>query len=447
MIIKNRAELATTELRSKALDIVEAGIARVLPTNIMKSALGYDSAGRVLAINGDSYSFAGGRLFVTGGGKASGLMAEALEEIIPPRDITAGIVTCKSRDYKTARVRVVAAGHPLPDRRGVAGVRAMLALKESYGINRDDLVVCLISGGGSALMPYPVAGVSLEDEQEITGLLLGSGAEIAEINTLRKHLSRTKGGQLGRYFMPATVVSLILSDVVGNDLSVIASGPTFPDATTFSDAYRVLKKYHLLSRAPESVTNHLKQGRRGEDAETPKSLENCHNYIIGDNRLALLAMKEKAEEAAFAACTITAEQKGETTAVARSRAKQILSSEYAGYDAVILGGETTPKLPAIAGKGGRNQHYAAESMVAMAEYPGQWLVVSTGTDGSDFLPDVAGAIVDKGSLDKAKEKGIDIKSYLKRYDSNALLDQIGHCLIITGDTGTNVGDVILYLLR
>jgi glycerate-2-kinase len=157
-------------------------------------------------------------------------------------------------------------------------------------------------------------------------------------------------------------------------------------------------------------------------------------------------MKKRAEEMAFKPCIITAEQKGETSAVARTRAKEMLDSRYAGHNAIILGGETTPKLPESPGKGGRNQHYAAASMLAMARYPGRWLVVSVGTDGSDFLPDVAGAIVDVGSLKKAKEKGMNVESYLRRYDSYTLLDRIGGCLIITSDTGTNVGDVTLYLL-
>ena len=447
MIIKNRAALSTTELRKQALDIVEAGICRVLPTNIMKSAVRYDQASRVLAINDTCYNLSKGRLFVIGGGKASGLMAETLESIIPPEDISAGVVNCKSRGYKTGRIKIIPAGHPIPDQRGVEGVKKMLALKKGYNINENDLIICLISGGGSALMPYPVDDVTLADKQKITELLLSSGAEIAEINAIRKHLSQIKGGQLGRYYFPATVVSLILSDVVGNDLAVIASGPTFPDPTTFSDAYNVLKKYSLLARAPKSVTRFLRKGYQGKVAETPKSLNNCHSYIIGDNRLALEAMLKRARELAFTPYIVTAEQKGDTATVAWSRANEIIGSRYAGYNAIIVGGETTPKLPASVGKGGRNQHYAAASMLAMRNYPGQWLVASVGTDGSDFLPDVAGAIVDNISLDKARARGIDVNYYLDSYDSNTLLNKIGSSLVLTGDTGTNVGDVILYLLR
>ena len=447
MIIKNRSALNTSELRGKALDIIEAGIERVLPPNIMKNALHYDTASRVLTINNTTYNLSCGRVFVVGGGKASGLMAEALEGIIPPEDITAGIVNCKDSDYKTGKIKIVAAGHPIPDHRGVGGVKEMLSLKDNYSIGRNDSIICLISGGGSALMPYPASGVKLEDKQKITKLLLGSGAEVNEINTVRKHLSRIKGGQLGLYFSPSIIISLILSDVIGNDLSVIASGPTYPDTTTFSDACNVLEKYDLLSTAPEGVMNHLREGRRGKVAETAKSLDNCYNHIIGDNRLALEAMLNKARETGFTPYLVTAEQKGDTTDVAMKRADEILETEYAGYNALIIGGETTPRLPTPAGKGGRNQHYAALSILAMTRYPGQWLVASVGSDGSDFLPDVAGAIVDNNSLAEAKTNALNIKSYLDRYDSNTLLNRIGNSLVVTGNTGTNVGDLMLYLLK
>ena len=446
MIIKNKAELATTKLRKQTLDIIEAGINRVLPSIIMKSAVKYDAASRVTSINGDHYRISKGRVFVIGGGKASGLMAETLESIIYPKNIADGVVNCKSSRYKTSKTKIIPAGHPLPDQRGIDGVKKMLALKARHSITENDLVICLISGGGSALMPYPVDEVSLADKQSITESLLSSGAEIDEINTVRKHLSQIKGGRLGHFYSPATVVSLILSDVVGNNLSAIASGPTSPDPTTFQDAYNVLKRYDLLDKAPKAVTDFLRNGCQGKVAETPKTLDNCCNYIIGDNRLALESMLSRANEMVRKPYIVTAEQKGDTATVAISRAQEILNMKYTGYDTILIGGETTPKLPAAAGRGGRNQHYAAVSMQAMRQYRDQWVIASVGTDGSDFLPDVAGAIVDNNSLDNAKAKGIDVPSYLKRYDSNTLLDKIGDSLVITGDTGTNVGDVIIYLL-
>ncbi|MFC1914086.1 glycerate kinase [Chloroflexota bacterium] len=446
MLIKNREALATTRLRKMALDIIEAGISRVLPSGIMKTTLSYDVAKRALTVKGDAYPLAKGRVFVIGGGKASGLMAETLEKIIHPENVAAGVVNDKGKHYETRKIKVITAGHPVPDQRGISGVKEMLALKQIYAIDENDIVICLISGGGSALMPCPIDEVSLEDKQKITGLLLASGAEIAEINAVRKHLSRIKGGQLGLYYAPSTVISLILSDVIGDDLASIASGPTAPDPSTFADAYEVLEGYNLLNKIPKSIVDFLQKGCRGEVAETPKTLNNCHNYLIGNNKLALEAMLEKAGEMGLAAHIVTSEQKGETTAIARARAKEILNGKYSGYNAILIGGETTPKLPGAAGKGGRNQHYAAVSMLAMKQYPGDWVVASVGTDGSDFLPDVAGAIVDKNSFAKAKSGGLDMPSYLEGYDSNSLFKKIGDSLVMMGNTETNVGDVIVYLL-
>jgi glycerate-2-kinase len=447
MIIKNKDKLSITELRRHALDIVEAGIKRVLPSTIMAHTVKYNPSKKILTISNKGYNISKGRIFVIGGGKASGLMAETMEKIIGPENITSGYVNCISRAYKTSKIEIIEASHPIPDQRGVYGVEQMLALKGQYSIKKNDLVICLISGGGSALMPCPVDEISLEDKKKITKHLIDGGPTIHEINAVRKHLSKIKGGQLGRLYSPAHVVSLILSDAIGNDLDVIASGPTAPDSSTFLDALIILKKYNLLSEAPQSIKAFLEKGRKGEIDETPKELKNCDNHIIGDNRLALNAMASKAEELGLNPYIVTAEQKGDPNEMAKLIAKEILNSKYKGYDVILIGGETTPKLPENSGKGGRNQHYAAVSMVALKKYPGEWVMASVGTDGSDFLQDVAGAIVDKISLNTAKSKRIKIHSYLDRYDSNTLLNKIGNSLIITGSTGTNVCDIAVYILK
>jgi hydroxypyruvate reductase/glycerate 2-kinase len=313
-------------------------------------------------------------------------------------------------------------------------------------------------------MPYPASGVKLGDIQKMTELLLVSGAEITDINTVRKHISRIKGGQLGLHYSPSTVISLILSDVIGNDLSVIASAPTYPDKTTFTDAYAILEKYDLLSTSPSrvinhieegcrgkvvetGVINHIEEGCRGKVVETAKSLGNCYNHIIGDNKLALETMLARSREAGFTPLIVSTKQKGDTTSVAMKRASEILNSKHAPYNALLIGGETTSRLPISAGKGGRNQHYAAVSILALEGYSNQWLLASVSSDGSDFLQSVAGAIVDDNSMAKAKASDINIQAYLDRYDSNELLSQIGNSLVITGNTGTNFGDIILYLLK
>jgi glycerate 2-kinase len=447
LLIKNYAELAVTPLRAHALGIVAAGIERVLPTRIMQSALTCDAARQTLSVNGQAYAHPGGRLFVIGGGKAAGLMAEALEDIVGAFHISGGIVNCKDGGYSTRVIEVVKAGHPVPDEAGLQGTRRMLALKERFQIDARDLVVCLLSGGGSALLTSPVSGVSLADKQVVTRLLLASGAPIGEVNIVREHLSLVKGGGLGLHFAPARVVSLILSDVIGNRLEVIASSPTYPDDSTFADAVALLHRYELWGRLPAAVADYLSRGECGKVPETPAELLNCQSHIIGDNKLALRAMAAKASEYGYKPLIVTDSQEGDAGELARQRAREILAGEYSDYDAIIIGGEATMKLPPEPGKGGRNQHYAAATLSTMAGYPGEWTVAAVGTDGTDFLPDVAGAIVDRATLDMVRDKGIGIDDYIRRCDSYNLFRQSGASLIETGGTGTNVCDVMVYLLK
>jgi len=445
VIIKNREELIDSEQRAGAIELIEAGISRVLPSNLMRESVKYDNGQKRLSINGHGYDLSKGRVFALGGGKASGDMAAELEKIIGPESITAGIVNCKSTGHSTKKIKVVQAGHPVPDAAGVDGVREMLSMKARYGIGKGDTLINLISGGGSALLPCPVNGVTLEDKQLITQQLLGCGADIKEINTVRKHLSMIKGGGLGGFYAPARVVSLIISDVVGDGLDVIASGPTAPDPSTYRDALGVLQKYGLLERVPRAALDFIRSGCIGLQAETPKRLRNCTNHIIGNNRVALEAMADKAAHLGIRPCIVTSEMSGDTSRYAYAMADKVKKGSYRGSGALLIGGETTPTLPQNAGKGGRNQHYAAVSMLAMRGYASPWLVASVGSDGSDYLPDVAGAMVDDRSLDAAKASGLDVEEYVRRFDSNTLFSRMGRSLIKTGPTGTNVSDILLYL--
>ena len=323
----------------------------------------------------------------------------------------------------------------------------MLSLKKKYNIKKNDLVICLISGGGSALMPSPVDGVSLKDKQVATRLLLKSGADIGSINIVRKHLSNIKGGQLGKFFAPSRVVSLILSDVIGDDLSTIASGPTVPDKTTFKGAKEVLKKYNLILKVPSSVIEHFNLGIKKKVDETPKTLNNCSNFIIGNNRLALEVMKKEAKRLGYKPSIFTDKLLGDPETAAQSIAKEVRAIKSKGFDVLILGGETTPTVPKNAGKGGRNQHYIATTLLAMQDYKNEWVVVSAGTDGADYVKGIAGAIIDNNSLENSKIKKIEINKYLKNFDSYTLLKKIGGSLIKTGNTGTNVCDIIVYILK
>jgi len=234
--------------------------------------------------------------------------------------------------------------------------------------------------------------------------------------------------------------------VVGDDPDVIASGPAVPDASTYADALHVLQKYGLLGKAPQAAVDFLRRGCAGLEAETPKRLHNCSNHIIGNNRMALQAMAEKAVALGIKPCIVTAEMTGGTTVYAYGMAARLKEGRYKGFGALLIGGETAPALPENAGKGGRNQHYTAVSMLAMQGFASPWLVASVGSDGSDFLPDAAGAMVDDRSLHEARAAGLDVEDYIATFDSNTLFARMGRSLIITGPTGTNVSDILLYLL-
>jgi len=445
-MIENFDALATSKRRVDVLDIITAGITRVLPAAVMRAAISYDGARRSLRILDAEYRFTNGRLVVVGGGKAAGLMAETLEDIVGTDDIAAGCVTCKRGGYATRRIEVVPAGHPVPDRRGFDAVRRMLAYRDELDLTAQDLILCLLSGGASALMPCPVPGVTLRDKQRLTELLLASGAPIDEINVVRKHLSATKGGGLGRHFAPRRVVTPVISDVIGNRLDVIASAPTYPDTSTFEAALTVLARRGVTGSVPNSVLSHLERGAAGEVPETPRELPNCTHHIIGDNRLALNAMAARAAELGYRPKILSDSQQGDAAALARARAAEISAGRHTGYDCLLIGGEATIKLPAKPGKGGRNQHYTAVTLLSLADYAADWVAASVGTDGSDYIPDVAGAIIDRTALGRLESQGVDGWDYINRADSFHLLERLGDSLVRTGDTGTNVGDVMVYLI-
>lgn len=444
MIIKNKSELVTSALKNNALEIIEAGIAAADPYELVKSVVRYDSQLNSLIVQNKTYNILSGRIFVIGGGKAAGRASEALEEIIGADNITAGIVNVKNYEYHTRKIKIVKAGHPLPDKKGLSGVKKMLNLKEKYNIGAKDLVICLVSGGASAMMPAPVDGVSLQDYQLTTELLIKSGANISEINTVRKHLSKVQGGRLARHFAPARVVSLVVSDVIDNDLGVIGSGPTVMDPTIFRDAYYILEKYFLFNKIPKSASLYIERGCHDMEEENPKALKKCTNHLLGDIKTSLEAMSVRAKSLGLNPIILSSELSGDPV-VAVKGIKQALLNGFSGYNAIILGGETTPKLPVGHGRGGRNQHFASLVAFDMKNSINNWTMASVGTDGSDYLNDVAGAIVDNSTYQHAVSLGVDIRKYINNYNSNEFFEKINNSLIITGDTGTNVGDIVVYV--
>jgi glycerate 2-kinase len=389
------------------------------------------------------------RIWVVGGGKAATAMSAALFGMLGDR-LSGGLVVTKyghlDPRLDTGPVQVVEAGHPIPDEAGVDGSRRMADLLGK--VSRRDLVLAVISGGGSALLTLPAEGVTLSDLQRTTELLLGSGATIVELNTIRKHLSRIKGGGLARMAGQAPVASLILSDVVGDPLDVIASGPTVPDPTTFADAWAVQERYSLTRRVPVAVRDHLQAGLDGTLPDTPKPgaalFERVQTVVVGSNRLAAEAAVDAARACGLNALLLSTFIEGEAREVARVAAA--LAKELVCHDrpvprpaCLVWGGETTVKVHGQ-GFGGRNQELALAAAVAIEGLP-EVVLVALGTDGTDGPTDAAGAVATGETVARAHSLGLDPVAHLADNDAYSFFDALGD-LIRTGPTGTNVNDLL-----
>ena len=437
-------------LRKNALAIFRAALEAADP---LQAVL------RHLRVSGDTL-VAGGRrynlcafenVWVIGAGKAGAAMAQAIERLLGRR-VRGGLINVKDgHGAKPRRIELNECGHPVPDERGVDGARRIAEIARAAG--ERDLLIALISGGASALLPYPAPKVTLADKQATTKLLLACGATIHEINAVRKHISAIKGGQLARLAYPATLIALLLSDVIGDNLDVIGSGPTAPDASTFADALAVLGKYAVLDRVPAAVRERLESGARGEIAETPKpadpAFQRARNLVVGSNRLAVAAAAEKARAVGYRPLVLSTTIEGETREVARvhaAMAREVLTSgrPVRPPACLISGGETTVTIRGD-GLGGRNQEFVLAAAVEITALPGV-VVLSGGTDGSDGPTDAAGAIADGQTLARAARLGLDPAAHLARNDSYRFFDPLGD-LIRTGPTGTNVMDVRLVLCQ
>ena len=436
-------------LRKQALAIFRAAVQAADPVEAVRRHFHLQDG--VLAVGGRRYRLAQfDRIFVIGAGKASASMGKAVERALGSR-ISSGLINVKyGHTDKLKRIELIECGHPKPDQAGLAGAARIAMIAKQAG--ERDLVVCVMSGGGSALLPAPAAPVTLEEKQSITKLLLDCGANIHEINAVRKHISSIKGGQLARMAFPATVISLLLSDVIGDDLDVIGSGPTAPDASTFASARDILRKYGIDSKAPASVRERIERGAAGEIAETPKSgdpaLSRTQNVVVGSNILAVEAAAAKARELGFRTMVLSTFIEGETRDVARMHAAIARQARLFGQPArppacIISGGETTVTIRGD-GKGGRNQEFALAAAIDIVGLDGM-LILSGGTDGNDGPTDAAGAMADGQTCDRAAKLGLSPKDYLANNDSYHFFKPLGD-LLITGPTKTNVMDVRLILV-
>jgi hydroxypyruvate reductase/glycerate 2-kinase len=393
------------------------------------------------------------RILVLGAGKAGAAMAEAVELALGNRlDRIEGIVNVPADAVKPLKkIRLHAARPPatnFPTAEGVAGAQEMLRLARTAGPN--DVALCLLSGGGSALLPAPADGVTLADKLAITKLLHQCGATINEMNAVRKHLSAIKGGRLAQAFTGRAMYSLIISDVIGDPLDVIASGPTAPDTSTFADALAVLDRHGLRERTPPAVLAHLQKGADGTIAETPKALPgNVHNLMVGSNAEALGSAELCAEQLGYRVLNLGPFIEGETRHVAYMHAGIVRSIKeqnvpFAPPVCILSGGETTVTLSDHPGKGGRNQEFVLAALVKLGPMP-NIAILSGGTDGEDGPTDAAGAIGDASTLQRAAALGLDGRDFLQRNSTYHFFEATGD-LFITGLTQTNVMDVRVLLV-
>ncbi len=439
------------QARVIALTLALEGIKSAEPRSAVKNYLA--RSGEKLILRDGTEIPVRGDVYVVGAGKASGGMAQAIEEILEDK-IARGVVSVPEElvdRYSTKKIRIVGATHPRASQKSVEAGRMVLETLTNLG--EDDLVIALFSGGGSALLEYPVEGVTIDEIGELSMLLMRRGADIFELNTVRKHLSRIKGGWLARHAQPARVLALMISDVVGDRMDTIASGPTVPDPTTFQDAYNILKKYSAWEEAPASIRTYIEKGLKGLVPETPKPddpvFSRVVNRVIASNMQSLEAMATKAQTLGYKPLILTSMLEGEAREVGKVIASVLREVKKSGKPlppplVILAGGETTVTVRGR-GVGGRNQELALSIAIGIRGLRGV-AVACIGSDGRDGPTDVAGAVVDGSTYDRAVAMGLKPEEFLAENNSYEFFKAIGGH-IKTGYTGTNVNDFIIAVIE
>lgn len=444
-LIKNFEELTqnSNQLRKDLLRILDFALSEVLPETAINKAVEIEN--ETLKITDRNFHLPSlNNIYVIGSGKATYRMTKSLYKILQDK-ISEGIITINEPSKKDiGHIKVIQAGHPLPTKQGAEGANHILSIVKKA--TKKDLIIALISGGGSSLLAAPLEVISLMDLRKTNGLLLASGASIKEINTIRKHISKIKGGRLSQNAYPAKLISLIISDVVGDDLSTIASGPTVGDSTTYRDASQIIEKYDLKDRIPSSILDTIKKGVKGKIQETPgpedKVLTTTFNRIILNNTKALESAQKKAAELGYNTFILSSKLEGRARKVGASHAETAKEICQTGSPikppAIILsGGECVVSLDNIGKQeGGPNQ----ESVIGFAEKIESLekiAFLAVDTDGKDGYSDFAGGII---GGNKIKISGEEIEKALKTHSSSNFLKKIGGG-IVTGETGTNVNDL------
>ena len=443
-LIKNGKTPIMRKCRALTLQCLEQAVNASEPKQLIRGKVKVEN--NCLQVESCSFDLSKFKnVYVVGGGKAGSKMAQAIEEILGKR-VTAGAINVPyGTRQKTQVIELNEARHPVPDEAGVRGTSRIMTIAEQA--KETDLLICLLSGGGSSLMPLPREGISLEDKQTLTNMLLKSGAAITEINSVRKHLSAFKGGWLAKKAYPATVINLVISDVIGDQLDSIASGPTVPDTSTFNDARKILEKYGLWLSAPVSTRKVILEGERRLLPETPKAgdivFENVFSVVIGNNRTASTAAVDRLSSKGLNTLLLADLLEGEAREVGKALTK-LASEAFVNKGpiskplGIVVGGETTVTVNGK-GMGGRNQELALSAALNL-NVSEEFVIASLSTDGVDGPTDAAGAIVDGYTLKRAEQLGLDPEKYLADNDSYSFFSKLGD-LILTGPTGTNVNDI------
>lgn len=437
-------------LRRDANIILNAAIDAVRPTKLIRNQIAL--TGNVLRIMEMSFDLSQYQnLFIIGAGKASAFMAQSLEEIVGDGVSSGAVVVKYDHGAPCRKTKVLEGGHPIIDENSLSGTEQILTLAKEA--DENDLVFCLISGGGSALLERLPSGILLPDLQNTFKALLECGAAIEEINTVRKHLSLVKGGQLARAISPATCITLIISDVIGDPVESIASGPTAADPTTFQQTWKVIEKYKLADRLPAAVKKYLREGMEGKNPETLKPgdpiFNKTQNIVLGNNFLSLKNAEEAAQGLGYNTLILTSQIQGEAKEIARAISGMMAEITATGHPlarpaCLLMGGETTVTIKG-AGTGGRNQELVLSALLSLKNAAEPFLFVSCGTDGTDGPTDAAGGMISGETWTETRKLNLKPQQYLDNNDAYHFLEKIDG-LIKTGPTGTNVMDIIFALI-
>lgn len=438
-------------LKESLFQIIDSAINSVKPAQLIPQKVMLEGGSLII----DKYKFnlaSYKKVYVVGAGKASASMAVELEKLLGSK-ISDGIVSTKyGHTAPCSRIKIIESGHPVLDENGLRAGDEILQLVSHA--DEDDLVICLLSGGGSSLLEKLPDEITLSELQSVFGVLLTCGANIEEMNVVRRHLSKIKGGLLAESIYPATCVSLILSDVINDPLEAISGGVTSPDPSTFKDAFDLLEKYKIKDQIPVNILKYISMGIQGRIPETMKSgneiFDKVTNIILGNNKEALIRAKEKAESLGFNAQIYSDNIQGEAREIgklAATIAKDIFLADkpIRKPACVLIGGETTVQIKGN-GKGGRNQELTLSALIEMEDLEFNYIIASCGTDGTDGPTDAAGAIASKEILQLSKELDLFPLTFLENNDSFTFFQKTGG-LLITGPTGTNVMDIIIVLLK